>query len=99
MPVRDPAAYSTEKLLLLALRELVKEDAYYPVQDIKMKIMELFYARPKNAPRWLTNTWVGRALRRLRIGEGRRLGTHREYRITPSQIEDLLSGTGPSPTQ
>jgi len=89
----DAATYPTEKLLLLALRELVKEDAYYPVSEIEKKIIELFYARPKHPPRWLNACWVGRALKRLGIGDRRKLGTHREYRITPRQVEDLAGSS------
>lgn len=85
---------STDMLLLQVLRELVKEEGYYSVSQIKTKLIELVADDVKTPPKWLTSQWLGRALKRARIGKRRKLGTHREYFITPRQVMDLITRVG-----
>ncbi|MGB9760818.1 MAG: hypothetical protein ACPLZG_13390, partial [Thermoproteota archaeon] len=56
-----------------------------PTSNIK-SVMEQMYEEEQ---KWLSNDWVGRALRRLGFTEKRRLGTHVEWKIDPKYVETL----------
>lgn len=85
---------STDMVLLQVLHEKVVVDEYYSVSEIKNELVKRIADDPTRPPKWLTNEWVGRALKRARIGERRRLGTGIQYRITSKQVEDLLNRMG-----
>ena len=85
---------ATDMLLLQVLHELVTKDDYYAVSAIKEKLIELVADDPNQPPKWLNASWIGRALKRMRIGQRRKLGTHREYRITPEHVRNLITRAG-----
>jgi len=65
---------SPELLLLKALAELVTEDGYYTVADIKGKLITYF----DEVPKWLTSHWIGATLsRQFNLTEKTRLGKNR----------------------
>jgi len=79
-----------ECILAKALVELVKEDGYYKVKDIRLKMESYFDEEQK----WLKNRWVGRALRRLGFTNKRRVGTGYEYYLTVDAVKDLCERLG-----
>ncbi|MEO0145170.1 MAG: hypothetical protein ABIL89_08015 [candidate division WOR-3 bacterium] len=81
---------SAEIVLIQALFDLVKEDNYYKVSDIRKVMSERYEGDQK----WLSNEWIGRALKRLGFSDKRRLGKGIEYKISPEQVLDLASRMG-----
>jgi len=81
-----------DMILLKVLLEMVKEDGYYSVSDIKARMKEEFDEEPK----WLTNDWIGRALsNRLKFKEKRRTGRKSiEYRLDPESVCRVASQYG-----
>jgi hypothetical protein len=83
---------------------LQQDDEFIYVKDIKRSLVEaLGY---EEAPKWLTNEWVSRALTRLGFKEKRRLGKGVQYRIVKKtclnilkrfQVPPLDSTSSPSP--
>jgi len=84
-----------EYLLVEVLCELVKEDNFYRVKEIKEKMESKF----DELQVWLTNEWVGRALKRLGFSEKRRVGTGIEYKLSKNAVEDLALRLGIAPSQ
>jgi len=78
----------TEVLCKIALEP--EESKFVAISSIKSALMEYFDDEPK----WLNNKWIGRAVRRLGLKEGRRLGTHREILLTRQQALDLAKRLG-----
>lgn len=79
---------STDCMLAETLLEMIVEDDFYPVEEIKNKLVERFDYDEKH--RWLNNTWLGKALRRLDVvTEDKRDGNKRYVRLVPEQIKDL----------
>jgi len=74
-----------EVILAQVLVQLVKEDVYYKVKDLRDAVTSQFDEEQK----WVTTRWVGNALRRLGFKEKRRVGTGYEYKLTISEVEDL----------
>jgi hypothetical protein len=83
-----------EYILIETLLDLVKEDRYYKIKEIKERMIERF----DEEQRWLSNKWIGNALRRLGIAEKRRVGAGIEFRISPEIVKDLAERLGIRPT-
>jgi hypothetical protein len=75
-----------EILIGCLLKIVVKESTDY----IKVKeIHEFMVKQFEDREDWLTNKWIGNALRRLGFTEKRRVGSGYEYKISYSDLEDL----------
>jgi len=74
-----------ENILVQTLQQVVTQDGYYRVKDIKDKMAARFDEEQK----WLNSEWVGRALRRLGFKEKRRVGTGTEYFFSVIDVQDL----------
>lgn len=85
---------STDILLIQVLHDLVQSDDYYAVKEIKERLVGLVADVPESPPKWLSTEWTGRALKRLGVMTVRRLGTGRQYRVTPEQVQLLLKRVG-----
>ena len=79
-----------EYILVQTLLDLVKNDDYYRVSEIKQRMSENFEEEQK----WLTNKWIGRAFKRLGIKDKRLVGGRTEYRLTKDIIKDLAERFG-----
>jgi len=79
-----------EYTLAQVLVKVVKEDNFYKVKEIKEAMSLLFDEEQK----WLTNEWVGRALKRLGFSEKRRIGTGIEVKLTVDKVKDLADRLG-----
>jgi len=79
-----------EYILVQTLLELVDHDDYYSVNEIRQE-MDLRFDEDQ---RWLTNKWVGRALKRLGIKEKCSVGGRIQYRLTTNIIKDLAERFG-----
>jgi len=77
-------------ILVKTLLEIVDEDDYYKVREIKEKMAEKFDEEQK----WLKTEWVGRALKRLGFTDKRRVGTGVEYRLNRKDVIDLAERMG-----
>lgn len=88
----EDATETREAILVQSLQEIVEEDGegYIAVRKIK----DAMAKRLDDPADWLTNRWLGRALRRLGFKEKRRLGTGYEYRLTVSAVRDLAKRFG-----
>jgi hypothetical protein len=75
---------SGEVILIQVLGNIVAEDNYYKVKDIRDSMLKQFDEEQK----WITTRWVGNALRRLGFSEKRRVGTGYEYRLTQAEVKD-----------
>jgi hypothetical protein len=86
----DNQIENNDSLLIQVLIDNVDKDSYYSVKDLntKLKIMCGFDENDTEG-RWITPKWVGRALKRFRITNKRRVGGGREYRITPEMVKEL----------
>jgi uncharacterized protein YkuJ len=84
-----------EYVLVEVLSEFVQEDDFYKIKDIKEKMESKF----DELQGWLTNEWVGRALKRLGFSEKRRIGTGIEYKLSRNAVEDLAARLGIAPSQ
>lgn len=74
-----------EYILAETLIGFVDKDDYYKVKDIKDSMLSKFDEDQK----WLSNKWVGNALRRFGFTEKRRIGTGIEYKLTNKSVLDL----------
>ncbi|MEM5883078.1 MAG: hypothetical protein QXQ77_02455 [Candidatus Aenigmatarchaeota archaeon] len=74
-----------EYILVESLLELVKEDKFYKVWEIK-KTMETKFEEEQ---KWLNNKWIGRALGRLGFTEKRRVGSGVEYRLNRDLVREI----------
>ena len=79
-----------ELILVQTLLEMVQNDGYYKIKDIKDVMTQKFDEEQK----WLNTRWIGRALKRLGFTEKRRLGTGREYFFKKQEILDLAQRLG-----
>ena len=66
------------------------QDDYKSIRTIRDKMAERYHSEQK----WLSNEWVGRALRRLGFLDKRRLGTRREIMVTRKAVDELTSRLG-----
>ena len=66
------------------------QDDYKSIRSIRDKMAE----RYEDEQKWLSNEWVGRALRRLGFLDKRRLGTRREIRVTRKAVDELTLRLG-----
>jgi hypothetical protein len=62
-------------------------DDYLSIRDIHGNMT----ARYEDQQKWLTNDWVGRALRRLGFVDKRRLGSSRQVRVAKQAVLELAS--------
>jgi hypothetical protein len=81
---------TAEYILATTLTELVKADDYYRVKDIR----ELMASKYSEEQKWLSDKWVGNALRRLGFMEKRRIGKGVEYLLKVAQVRDLAERLG-----
>jgi hypothetical protein len=79
-----------ENILVQTLLDLVQSDGYYSLKQIRMAVAASFDEEQK----WLTNEWVGRALKRLGFSEKRRVGPGVEYHLTQKAVENLAERMG-----
>ncbi|MBU3904998.1 MAG: hypothetical protein KJ906_02535 [Nanoarchaeota archaeon] len=89
-----------EYILVETLTQLVTSDNYYRIKDIHQKVIEQF----DSEQRWLTSTWIGRALRRLGFSEKRRIGGRTEIKLNVDDVINMAERLGiplqtPQPTQ
>jgi len=84
-----------ELILAQVLLNMVSEDNYYRVKDIRGEMAKQF----DDDQKWLTTRWVGNVLRRLGFTEKRRVGTGYEYRLTQNDMADLAERLGITPSQ
>lgn len=75
-----------DMLLLQTLLENVAQDDFVRVDDVKKWLME---ALGEEAPKFINNKWVGRALKRLGLTEKRKVGRYSEVRISPAKLQAL----------
>jgi len=83
---------NADMILAQILEELVAEDDYYAVSEIRKRLSTAL--GEETPPRWLDSRWVGRSLKRLGFDEKRRLGTGAQYRITPKKVKLTLIRLG-----
>lgn len=76
-----------DTILVQVLIEIVEVDDYYPVKKIKDEMAKNFDEEQK----WLTTSWVGRALTRMDFKEKRRVGTGYQYLLRRKVVEDLAN--------
>jgi len=76
---------TSETLLVQVLVDLVQSTDWYSVKVVKAEMV----SRLDEEAKWLTNEWLGRALRRLGFREKRRLGPGVQYKLGPEQVESL----------
>lgn len=74
-----------EYILAETLLAFVEKDDFYKVKDIRDSMTAKFDEDQK----WLTNKWVGNALRRFGFTEKRRVGTGIEYKLAIKSVQDL----------
>ena len=78
-----------DMILIETLLEMVSKpgwtDDYVWIKDIRLNML----SRYDENPTWLSHTWVGCALRRLRLSNRRRLGSARQIRLSKRTITDL----------
>lgn len=86
----EDVATTAEATLVTTLLDMVKADDFYPVREIKKKMLE----KMEEQPAWLTVDWVGRALKRLGFNERRRVGTSRQVRLTPQSVRESAQRIG-----
>jgi hypothetical protein len=79
-----------ENILVQTLLDVVQSDGYYSLKQIRMAVAASFDEEQK----WLTNEWVGRALKRLGFSEKRRVGPGVEYYLTQKAVENLAERMG-----
>ena len=73
----------SEVILISALSELVGEDQYYLLKDIRAIVLEKFDDEQK----WLTSKWVSKVLRRLGFSEFVRRGDGTHVLLTKTEVE------------
>jgi hypothetical protein len=76
--------------LLEITRQPGWQDDYKSIRSIRDKMAERYEKEQK----WLSNEWVGRALRRLGFLDKRRLGKRRETMVTRKAVDELTSRLG-----
>jgi hypothetical protein len=77
-----------EENLILALQTLIPDqvaDGWVKVSTVRTT-METRY---EGKHEWLTNEWIGRAMRRLGFKDKRRLGTGIQYNINHEELQDI----------
>jgi hypothetical protein len=87
--ITENVTESRDVVLIDTLRKMVNgenwEDGFVPVKTIKTAMSASFDEEQK----WLSNEWIGRAMRRFGFVDKRRIGTGIEYRITKEKVLDL----------
>jgi hypothetical protein len=86
----EDATENLHAILVKTLVELVKEDGFYKVKEVRDAMASKFEEEQK----WLRNEWVGRALKRLGFLDKRAVGKGVEYFFRVSQIKDLAERLG-----
>ena len=79
-----------EYILVETLTQLVINDNYYRIKDIHKKVIEQFDSEQK----WLTSSWIGRALRRLGFSEKRRIGGRTEIKLNVADVNNMAERLG-----
>jgi hypothetical protein len=83
---------AADSLLIQTLQVLVDGEGYYSVKDIKAKFVTFF----EDSESWITNRWIGRALKRLGFRDHHRVGSGVEYYLTPERVENMAKRLGVS---
>ena len=89
----ENATESTDSIIIEVLSEVVDKNDWYPVKKITSRLRD-YMGLDEKEDKWLNTKYVGRALKRLRFNEKRRVGTGIEYRISVKNIEDLAKRSG-----
>ena len=76
-------AESRDVALITALLRNVTKDDFYSTSTIKEWVRAEV---EEEDPRWLTTTWVGRALRRIGVREKRKVRNRNEWRLSKSLV-------------
>jgi len=96
--VAENVAETGEMIVVQVLLDLVTmpswKDDFVPISQIRENVAFRF----EDEQKWLTNNWIGRALRRLKFLDKRHLGTHREIRIQRNVVVDLAGRYGITPS-
>jgi len=86
-----------DSVLVKVLTNLVIQEDYYSVKEIKSRMTETYGEEYK----WLTNEWVGRAMRRKGFKDmvkdrewKRRIGTGIEYFLNPAMVKTVAKRMG-----
>jgi len=77
-----------DEILIGCLLKIVEKGQSTDYIKVK-EIHELMTKQFEDREDWLTNKWIGNALRRLGFIEKRRVGSGYEYKISYSDLEDL----------
>jgi hypothetical protein len=77
-----------DEILIGCLLKIVEKEQSTDYIKVK-EIHELMTKQFEDREDWLTNRWIGSALRRLGFIEKRRVGSGYEYKISYSDLEDL----------
>jgi hypothetical protein len=77
-----------DEILIGCLLKIVDKEQKTDYVKVK-EIHELMVKQFEDREDWLTNRWIGSALRRLGFIEKRRVGSGYEYKISYSDLEDL----------
>jgi hypothetical protein len=77
-------AENPDMVLIQTLLEIVEADGYYAVKRIK----EAMVAKYEDEAKWITEKWIGSALRRLGFNVKTRKRTY-EYFLTVDKVRDL----------
>lgn len=88
----ESVSESGEMLLIQALVGLVDQnsDAWWTIAAVKEQLLAKFDEEHS----WITNDWVGRALKRLGFSERRRVGPNRQVRLTREAVLTLAQRHG-----
>lgn len=78
---------TNEVLLVRTLKEMVRQEGWYPVSEIKEQFAKNF----EDAPKWANSKAIGNMLKRIGLEEKRRVGKGYEYYIKPSRLQELAA--------
>jgi len=81
----DDATETGVSILVQSLLKLVTDDSFYSLTRMKTEMLNCYDEEQK----WITNRWIGGALKRLGFTEKRRTGKGTEYRLTKADVKDL----------
>jgi hypothetical protein len=79
-----------DNILIQTLLKIVQKDAYYSLKQIRQEMAGVF----DDEQRWLSNEWVGRALKRFGFTQKRRVGSGVEYYLTKTAVKDIAERMG-----
>ena len=78
---------SRDVALICALLRNVEKDDFYPTRTIREWVLDEIES--DEPPKWLTSSWIGRALRRIGVREKRKVRNRNEWRLSPELVRDI----------